>query len=74
MVTLIVKVVVGWLAMALVTLALILIFGQWYLDYICERANRSLDNWEDCIDFFWATIVVWPIMLISLPFRNVIDD
>lgn len=70
----ILKAIFGWMVMANVTLAIILIFGQWYIDYICRRANRSLDNWTDTFDFYAAVIATWPIMLISLPFRNVIDE
>lgn len=69
----ILKAIFGWMVMAHVTLAIILIFGQWYIDYICRRANRSLDNWTDTFDFYAAVIATWPIMLISLPFRSIID-
>jgi hypothetical protein len=69
----ILKVVFCWMVMANATLAILLIFGQWYIDMICRKANRSLDNWIDTFDFYSAVVTTWPIMLISLPFRSFID-
>ena len=74
MLSAILKVIYGWMVMANVTLAIILIFGQWYIDMICRKANRSLDNWFDTLDFYAAVIATWPIMLISLPFRSIIEN
>lgn len=73
MLSAILKVIYGWMIMANVTLAILLIFGQWYIDMICRKSNRSLDNWTDTFDFYAAVIATWPIMLISLPFRSIID-
>ena len=73
MLSAILKVIYGWMIMANVTLAILLIIGQWYIDMICRKANRQLDNWIDTLDFYWAVIATWPIMLISLPFRSIID-
>ena len=73
-VSVILKAIFTWMIMANVTLAILLIIGQWYIDMICRKANRSLDDWIDTLDFYWAVIATWPIMLISLPFRNVLDN
>ena len=73
-VSVILKAIFMWMIMANVTLAILLIIGQWYIDMICRYTNRSLDNWIDTLDFYWAVIATWPIMLISLPFRNVLDN
>lgn len=73
MLLLIVKVFTGWLTMGLITMALVLIFGQWYIDHICKLCRRNLTSWRDSLEFFVTVVMAWPLALVALPFRSIID-
>lgn len=73
MLVLIVKVVNGWLIMALITMAILLISGQWYLDHICRITGKDLGTWRDSLEFFFTVMAAWPLVLIALPFRSMIE-
>ena len=69
-----IKAIIGWLIMGLITMAILLIFGQWYINRICKLARRNLATWKDSLEFFLTVLAAWPAVLIVLPFRSVVDN
>lgn len=74
MLLLFIKAFTGWLTMGLITMAILLIFGQWYIDDICRLCRRNLISWKDSIEFFITVVMAWPLVLIALPFRSDIEN